>query len=332
MFKRKSENLTLGFAATGNSSKKPTKNLAKKKDLIFVYVGLAWSVLHFLVFWGYVNIGTIVSSFQTEDILGKQSFAGWNNYLNIFKTIAGKSETGILTHYAFTNVVWLLFLGVFINAPITLVFSYMIFRNCKGAKIYRVLLYLPAVISPIVLCLAFKGMIDSRTGFICEILRAWHLEDSIPASGFLGSEKTAWTSILIFSVWTGISGNLIYFISAMSRVPDSLIESAALDGANDACIFFKIVVPLIWSTITTICVQVIGTTFSWYIPSMSLTGGGPNGTTSTIGLIIIMNTSSTTGNMYGYVSALSVLVGVFGTLLVLVFRGIMERFFKEVEY
>ena len=311
--------------------KKPEKSMYKR-NLLFVYLGLAWSVLHFLVFWGYVNIGTIFSSFRAEDLLGNQIAAGWKNYIDVFRTLTGERESGLMTHYAFTNVLWLLLLGICINVPITLVFSYMIFRKCKGSKIYRILLYLPAVISPIVLCLAFQGMIDSRTGFICQLLRKVNLGSVIPSAGFLGSEETAWTSILIFSVWTGISGNLIYFISAMARVPDSLVESALLDGASDATIFFKIVIPLIWSTMTTICVQIIGATFSWYIPSMSLTGGGPNGMTSTLGLIIIMNTNSTTGNMYGYISALSVIIGIFGTILVVVFRRVMQRFFSEVEY
>ena len=319
-------------AVQAPAPKKKRIGAVKKRNLLFIWLGLGWSVLHFVVFWLYVNIGTIVSAFQLEDMLGNTTFAGWDNFLNVFQTIAGKNETALMTHYAYTNTLWLLLIGIGVNIPVTLVFSYMIFRRCKAQRIFRVVLYLPAIISPIVLCLVFQGLIDSRTGILAEFLRLIGAGDAIPSGGILGSEDTAWTAILVFSVWTGISGNLIYFISAMSRVPDSLIESAQLDGASEMCIFLRIVMPLVWSTVTTIVIQVISTTFSWYLPSMQLTGGGPNGVTSTIGLIIISNTSTTTGTTYGYVAALSVLVGVIGTAFILGVKWLMERLWREVEY
>ena len=50
--------------------------------------------------------------------------------------------------------------------------------------------------------------------------------------------------IILLSVWASIGYQLILFTAAMQNVPVSLYEAAKLDGANEARIFFQIVIPM----------------------------------------------------------------------------------------
>lgn len=151
----------------------------------------------------------------------------------------------------------------------------------------------------------------------------------IPSEGWLGSEDTSWTTMLVFSVWTGISTNIIYFGSSMARVPDGVIESAQLDGASEMRIFGQIVLPMLWPTICTMSISIVSGCFGWYMPSLLMVPTNPR--TTSLALIIISTTKNAGANI-GAAAALGVLIGIFGTVIIVVLRKLMSRFAEEVEY
>ena len=137
-----------------------------------------------------------------------------------------------------------------------------------------------------------------------------------------------WGTILVFSVWTGVNGNLIYFSSAMARLPESVFESAELDGATQLRQFGSICVPLIWPTITTMSITLVAGVFSWMMPSLLLTDGADRSTT--IGLMISLSVKNDKNNTV--ISAFGVLVAVFGGVIIMTFRYLMEKLNERVEY
>lgn len=304
----------------------------RRKDLGFIYLVYLWPVIHFSVFWVAMNISTIKNAFFSETLLGELKFVGWKNFIDVFKMFSGERVEGVVSVRALPNVGYLMLLCLFVNLPITLFFSYMIMRKIKGYRFFQVALFIPTMTSAVVLCLVYKLALNTQYGFVPQILKMLGLSDKIPAMGLLGDEKTTWPMILVFSVWTGISGNLIYFCSAMSRIPEEIVESSKLDGADDWTLFLKFVLPLIWPTVTTMMVSYLSANFAWYIPSLMLGGadGTPNGTTSTIGLIIVQMTKGANNN--GFTSALSVVIGIIGGAFILLFKRIMEKVTPEVEY
>lgn len=300
----------------------------RHRDMIFAYSVLIWPVIHFLIFWVAMNISTIFLSFR----YGNLTVGGWNhgaNYMGAFKAILGidANEGMIMNWRALLNNLSLIPLSMLINLPITLIFSFAIFRKIKGYKIYQVTLFLPAMISATVLCFVFKMVINGNDAILNRILTAQGLEHIIPTDGWLGDEHTAWPSILVFSVWTGISTNIIYFVSSMARTPDGVIESAQLDGASEMKIFVKIVLPMMWPTICTISIGIVSGCFTWYMPSLLIDPA--NEYITTMGLIIISNTK---GGQYGLASVWGIIVAVIGTVFIAVFRKIVERGEEALEY
>lgn len=298
----------------------------KRRDTLFAYAVLAWPVVHFLIFWLAMNVSTIFLSFRSGDLV----VGAWNNglnYIGAFKAIFGIVESGVMNHRAVPNTFSLIPLSLLINLPITLIFSFAIFRKIKGYKFYQVILFLPAMISATVLCYVFQMFINGKDAVLNKFLTSWGLERVIPVNGWLGDEKTAWPAMLVFSVWTGISTNIIYFGSSMARIPDGIIESVQLDGASEMKIFGKIVLPMMWPTICTISISIVSGCFAWYMPSLLIDPS--NEYITSMGLIVIQNTKA---NQYGLASAWGVIIGVLGMIFISVFRKITEKGAEALEY
>jgi ABC-type sugar transport system permease subunit len=309
----------------------------KKTDALFIYGFLAWPLLHFFIFWFCMNIGTVADSFFEIMADGKsREFVKFDNYIEVLKIICGKKDRGILNYHGVLNSLTLIPLSLIINLPLTVLFAYGIYKKLPLHNTFRIVLFLPAVISSVVLCLAFRLALDNSSGILIQLLRMIGLGGDgsqfdtgiIPVGGFLGNEDTMWGTILVFSVWTGVNGNLIYFSSSMARLPESVFESAELDGATQLRQFISICIPLIWPTITTMSITLVAGVFSWMMPSLLLTDGAPRATT--IGLMVSQTVKNDKNNTV--ISAFGVLIAVFGGALIMSFRYLMEKVTEGVEY
>ena len=304
----------------------PMKNKEKLWNGIFVYGILLWPIIYFCIFSIGMNISMVVQSFQDYPTT---DFYFFENYKDVFLTFLGKNpQSELINSKAIWNSLSILPLTLFINMPISLVFAFAIYKKYFGHQVFRVVLFIPTVISAVVLCLVFNVVVSRGDGFIPKILESLNLGSLIPENGFMAEEESAWTMILIFSVWTGISTNLIYFCSAMGRLPAEVFESAQLDGASDFKQFYAIAVPLVWSTITTISITGISSIFSWYLPSLLMTDGKYG--TSTLGLMVVVSAQSRSN--LGFISALGVLIAIFGTCITALGKKAFGSIYKEVEY
>ena len=123
------------------------------KRTLFIYGGLAWTLVHFFVFWFCMNIGTLYNSFFKEIQGGSMIWNGLNAYKDVWMYLTGKKANGVLSSVALPNTLSLLGLSLLVNLPITLLFSYMLFKQVAGHKVLRVGMYVPCVLSTVILCL-----------------------------------------------------------------------------------------------------------------------------------------------------------------------------------
>jgi ABC-type sugar transport system permease subunit len=282
-----------------------------------------------------MNIGTVYNSFFTKNTSGGLNWNGINAYKDVFLFMTGKKYNGINNSRSFLNTFWIFVLAIFINLPITLLFSYMIFKKIKGYKVLRVGMYVPCVLSVVILCLFYQLMFSgtsSGSSLFSLLGKLGYSNEYVIQNGLFTDEKTAWRSLIIFSIWTGVNGNIIYFTSAMARLPDSVLESASLDGASEMKQFFSIVIPMIWPVITTMSITLIGGAINWFQPAQLIIGDNMAGSVG-CGTIAWMIVSQVTGGTtIGFPAALGVVVAVFGGAFIVLFRTIMEKVFQGVEY
>lgn len=304
-------------------------NTVKKKRMqrrnLFILIMLAIPVANFLL-TQLLNVNMVIMAFNDYTFgANNPQFVGWENFKGVFRLFSPEQVNN--EWYAVRNSISLAFLTLFINAPISLAFAYLLYMKVKGYKWMRVVLYLPCVTSAVVLVLIFKSFMTS--GPMDSIYSILGIFDKLPNEGWLG-EHTAWNTILIFSIWTGFSTNLMFFLSSMNRIPQDFIEAAKLDGASEPRIFFSIVLPLISSTVTTMLTLALASVFSWCMPSMLFmrNDSGMN-YTGTLGLSILRYTSA---KQYGTAAAYGLLLTLIGAPFTLAIRKLGKKLQQDVEY
>ena len=245
--------------------KKPT--FAKTKRAIFICSFLALSLLHFLVFWLYINFDTIRLTFFRVNEYGEEIFVWVDNYAKLFKDIFLKEDKAASTSF------WNSFHAVAINLiilPISIVVAYALYKRVYGYKVFRIIFFLPSVISIVVLAAAFREMFrqydDGTTiiiGPVAQLLskiginKQWLTPDV--------DTDVRWPLIYLFAILNGMGANVILMTSAMNRIPTEISEASRIDG----CGFFRemtyVTIPLIMPTITTWVMMIFSATYSFFI-------------------------------------------------------------------
>lgn len=299
----------------------------KNKRRLFIVLMLAYPVFHFLFFWVFININSIIMTFQTwhestdfEDIGGSYyKFIGLQNYKTLFFNITHDAKTRQMIVNSLSYVV----LNLCIILPLSLLAAYVLFKKIPLSGFYRVMFFLPSIIPLAALVVCFKSMIDSQQGSLILLLKSM----GIPDPGFLATTEMSQVTIWLFMLWTGMGYNIILFSSAMARMPIEVLESGKLEGVSSPRELVQIVVPLIWPNITTMVMLGLMSTFTVAMQPMMISGSVNN----TIGLYIYSNSL---GANAGLISAAT--LGLVCTLvaapIVLLVRWLMERCFKDVAF
>lgn len=297
----------------------------RRSELIFVAVLLFIPILHLCFFWVYVNIDTIVLSFQRFDSAAQDYvFSGVENYAQIFREFGANSG---LIRRAVLNSFLVFFWNDLVLLPVSLAFAYILFRGMPGAQVFRVIFFLPCIISVVVLTMVFGFMFDTNVGLVPDFIRILGLQNMIPDTGYFAG-STALPMLLLYGLWSGIGNNIVLVNGAIRRIPTEIFDAAKLDGVSVWREFFNIVVPLIGGTIATLLLLGVTLVTGYFLQPMLLMPGVPEA--YTLGYYIVSQVNTSTN--LGLPAAMGNLCILFAIPLVWVMRKIVEHMFPAYEY
>ncbi|MBO7297967.1 MAG: sugar ABC transporter permease [Clostridia bacterium] len=301
-------------------------NTKKKKDLLrsnrlFVTLCLVWPTINFLLFWVYIYVDTIGLSFQTLSEDGYK-WIWFKNYENFFRMM-GEADSAL--YHGIINSLMMFVANIFVLIPISIFVSFCFFKKILGYKAFRIIYYLPNIVSIAIMTMLFRWAFDADVGFMNKIL-GW-VGISQPELGFFG-ENNSFNMVIIYSWWVGVGYYAMLLSGSMARIPTEILESARLDGASFFVEFFKIVLPLCASTVSTLVIMSMGGIFTYFLPAMLLTGGQPNGHSTTIALEM---TNAATVNPPSS-ATIGVISSCIAVPLVLSVKRLLEKFLPEVEF
>lgn len=172
-------------------------------------------------------------------------------------------------------------------------------RELKGIKVYRVLFFLPTVVSEVITALIFLWMMDLELGLFNHVLRSL----GRPAIPWLMEANWAMFSVILLGAWRGASYNTPIFLAALRSIPKDLYEAAEIDGATGWRKFWHISLPMIMP-VAVYC-MVMASIGSFQVIGIIdvLTDGGPHDSTY-VALKYIWKQGFEFNNM-GYAAALS---------------------------
>ncbi len=240
------------------------KNEKKLKQNLFLIAVFAIPTIHFLVFWLYTNINSILLAFQNRsgEFVGLENFEWYlKDIFSVKPTV--KAKEGLINSLKF----WLF--NQLVETPVALAIAYFFFKKIKGASLFNVILFLPSIISSVVMTTVFKNFLSSA-GPLATLFEA------LGVSKFpylLYNSKYAMNTMLFYNFWTGFGTALILYTSSMRKIPPEIFEAAMLDGAGMWKEFTNIVWPLIWPMFSTMLMLSIGNIFTSSGPILLLTNG-----------------------------------------------------------
>ncbi|MDI9485620.1 MAG: sugar ABC transporter permease [Bacillota bacterium] len=285
----------------------------KQKGLnLFIYTCLAPAVVLFSVFMVYPTLSVFrMSLYKWGGLSAKRSFIGLENFK-------------ILTEDRFfikasQNTILVITLVTMITLTIAIFFAYILVREkIKGQNFFRVIFYIPNILSIAVIAAIFSAIYAPSEGLINGLFRM-----TIPNwenIQFLGNQNIVMYSVIGAMVWQAIGYYMVIYMASISSIPLHLYEAAEIEGASRTRQFFDITLPLVWGTVrTTLTFFIISSINISFLITTVLTSGGPNGASEVF--LGYLYKQAYTNASYGYGMAIGVVVFLFSFVL----AGIVNR-------
>lgn len=272
------------------TEKKRTMGQSKKlKDTIFVYCLLAIPLIEFFTIYVYTNIDSFFLAFQRNG-----EFAGWVNFEMLWNEVRAPGSDlviAIRNTFIYFGATFLLFLW-------SIFLSYFFYKKIYAYRFFRFVLYMPAIISPVVFVTLFKNL-TSVNGAIDLMIRSFNPEFVMPE--LLARSDTATWTMVVYVLWMGWTKNMLYLGGSLARIPLEVLESARLDGVGPWDELTKILIPLLLPTLSTLLLLDVVGILSSSGPILLFTKGAYE--TTTISYWMFTLVYATGENQYAKASA-----------------------------
>lgn len=298
----------------------------KRKKLLFYCCMMALPVIQVCIFYIGVNINSVLLAFQEYNYSSDRlEFAWFENFRRVFTGRDGTATSELL--YGIRNSVVAYLIGLAFSLCVGVPFANAIYKKVPLNGLFKVVLYLPQVLSIIVMCVIYLNFTD------------WALPDIMGdlfgvtmANGPMSSRNadTIFTAVMFFSVFMGFGTNMLLYTGAMSSVSDSVKEAAKIDGANAFQEFVHITIPSVWPTMCTIITVGIAGIFTNQLNLFSFYSDGASTRVSTLGYYVYKltyraNSSSNPYTEFTYLAALGIVLTLVAAPLTIGARKLLEK-------
>jgi ABC-type sugar transport system permease subunit len=236
---------------------------AGRAGVLFALPALAIYVV-FMVYPFLMNL--MLSATNWNGMSADRNFVGLDNYFRL-------ASDGVFWQALIHNLVWVV-LGVSLPLTLGLGLAMLLWSRPRGFGAFRTILFMPQVLPSIVVAVAFAWIYDPNFGILDRTLEQIGLGDlSVP---LLSTPQTSLFALIAISVWIEVSFAFVIFLAALQNVDWSLLDAAAVDGANAWQKFRHVTVPQVRNAITLVVVLLMIASFNTFDTVWILTQGGPN--------------------------------------------------------
>ena len=306
----------------GRKSRKVGKMSSKKREeKIFLFFFLLLPILQFLIFYVGVAGNTLKLAFEAFDIETREYyFAGFKTFGEVIKSIF---VTGKLALSIKNSAIQFL-AGLVIGMPLQITVAYVVFKEVPLSGLYKVLLFMPNIISSLVFVTCARSM----------IVQGFPVLFKNPDLRLLNTlESSSFYTVLVFGLWMNFAGGLIIYLSAMCSISKDIMEYGQLENMSSLKEFWYVVLPSIFPTVVTYIVVAIAAFFTNYGHFYSFYGGDGGGEKafSTLGYYFFVKVAGGTYTVpdpfdYPFVSAAGIMFTVIVAPITLLTKHLLEKY------
>lgn len=246
----------------------------------------------------------IISGYKWNGITADKEFIGIDNWI---KLVQDKNFW-----YAFRNNIIIMVLSIIIQIPLGLAEATFIeFAGCKG-KIFKVLWFIPMLMSSVAIGFLFTYALASNGGMVSSISKLFGGGNI----DLLGNPKTALVTVIFVIAWQFIPFYMVYCMAAYTNISEDVYEASLIDGATKPQYFWKIALPLLTPSIKSAAILSMVGSLKYFDLIYVMTGGGPGTATELMATYMYKHSfsqfnmgygSAIAGGMFILITALSLL-------------------------
>lgn len=249
----------------------------------------------FIIFFIYPLFKGVGMSLTNWNGIGQAKFIGLQNFIDLLSDERALSDIKTTLLFALGSAPLLNIIG--------LIYALLMKNDFKGKTLARTCIYLPAIISPLIMGYIWYLLLQPGRGFV------YHLFDKLGHASWFGNWLgNYWIAILVLvlvNVWQYAGMTMVIYLAGLQNIPNELYEAAEIDGASKLRQFSHITLPLLGPSIRINVVTNIIGSLSVFDVVMSLTGGGPGYQTETLSIYIMRMCY---GSKTGYSTAVAIIM------------------------
>lgn len=257
--------------------------------LFLLPAGIVLLIFFFIPFFQTIGL----SFLDYSNNIYHASFAGLQNYVAILHNP--------VFYKVMLNTIIYLVVAVPVLAIIPLFLAILINQKIKGITLYKILIYLPVIVSIVVAAIAFKWLYAEQ-GILNYLLNVFHIH----SIGWLTDPKYAIYSVIIVTIWKGIGYYMMIYLAALMSVPKELYEACDIDCAGFFTKHLTVTIPHIMPTIALVTTISSISAMKIFAEIYVMTKGGPLNSTKTIVYYIYEKAFENLD--LGYASAMAVIL------------------------
>lgn len=290
----------------------------RKRSAINFYLYISPWLITFILFTVIPMVFSLIMSFTSAKIATLTTkpleFVGIKNYVRMFA-----EDTRFLRSIG--NTMLYSVLRVVLGTIFALLIAMLLNTKIPGRKLFRTMIYLPAIIPIVGSTILWKLMIFQEGNIVSYLFTSLGLGNP----DFLAPDKALY-SVVWINIWNGLGPSMLILLAGLQGVPQDLIEASQIDGANAFVKFFKIILPMISSTVFFSMITGFIGALQSYAEVKLLTGSMTE--TMTMAMLVVENAFSMDAYSMGYASA----QGWFIFVVTLIFTGIFFIASKKAVY
>ncbi len=250
------------------------QNLAKREShraywlLVLPAVILYFATIAFPTFFSLI---LSISNYNGGPLLNAKtpfSIVGFEWYKELFQDS--------YFYLSLKNNFYIVLISVFGQIPLGFCLAYILHRSMvKGREFFQTVIYLPAVISTVVIGLLWKSFFSPRGAFP-EFIRIFY-----PAYE-QGVNSNPMLTVLFVILWMYTGTYMIIFLANLQKIDNAIIEAAQIDGASEWQVLRHIIFPALSGVIVTACILAISGSLKSFDLIYVMTDGGPAHRTSVL--------------------------------------------------
>ena len=260
----------------------------RAKDIMFFCAIVAIPLLMLVIKEIFINFNSILLAFRTYDETGKISFAGFQNFKSVFDAYANNfTMKAALKHSLLIYAI-----SVVVTSIIPILFSFYLFKKFWGSGVFKVILFLPNIISPIVTVIIYRFLVERVIPEMFEL-----------PNGLLSDNSTTLGTILFYSLWMSFGGGMLVQLGAMNATDQSTIDAGKIDGVGFFGELWHIVLPKSYGVISIGFITGIASIFTNQFSLYAFYGENVPSHVTTLGYYFYVETNRATTAGYPYWAA-----------------------------